>query len=148
MIVDEDIYLEHFDYNVTIDQEVEEFLEHFGVMGMKWGVRRDRRANRFRKVGFGLGNKSEKLRSYAYLGPVDLIRGRGYKGGAARRGERLINSNQRIKAGKAKTRDVLTFLASTKYQDMFPTSKNQPIQKQLLELRLLHMLSFKLVHLI
>jgi hypothetical protein len=106
------------------DQDVDNFLEHFGVMGMKWGIRRDRRANRYRKVGFGLGNKSEKLRSYASLGPVDLIRGRGYKGGAARRGERLLNSNQRIKAGKTKARDVLTFVASTKYQDMFPTSKS------------------------
>ncbi len=41
MIIDEDIYLEHFDSNGTMSQEVEVFLEHFGVKGMRWGVRNE-----------------------------------------------------------------------------------------------------------
>jgi hypothetical protein len=44
MIVDEDIYLEHFDDGTMIDQEVNEFLEHYGVLGMKWGVRNDKQS--------------------------------------------------------------------------------------------------------
>ncbi len=39
MIIDEDVYLEHFN-TTTIDQEVDAFLEHFGVKGMQWGVRK------------------------------------------------------------------------------------------------------------
>ncbi len=38
MIIDEAVYLEHFN-DTTIDQEVDAFLEHFGVKGMQWGVR-------------------------------------------------------------------------------------------------------------
>ncbi|MBA2727662.1 MAG: hypothetical protein H0U49_05765 [Parachlamydiaceae bacterium] len=40
MVIDEDVYLEHFNYT-TIDQEVDVFLEHFGVKGMQWGVRKN-----------------------------------------------------------------------------------------------------------
>jgi hypothetical protein len=46
MFIDEDIYLEHSDNNVIIDQDVDDFLEHYGVKGMKWGVRNERRAIR------------------------------------------------------------------------------------------------------
>jgi hypothetical protein len=35
MIVDED-------NETTIDQAVEDFLEHYGVQGMKWGIRKDK----------------------------------------------------------------------------------------------------------
>ncbi len=40
MIIDEDIYLEHYDNEemTTTDEEVDAFLEHFGVKGMRWGV--------------------------------------------------------------------------------------------------------------
>jgi hypothetical protein len=123
MIIDEDIYLEHSDNNRTIDQEVDVFLEHFGVLGMKWGVRRERRANRFAKVGRGAGNKSEKLRSYTDLGPIDFVKGRGLRGGAARKGYRLKNANKNIKAGKATVRNILTYGVNTRHQDIFPTSK-------------------------
>ncbi len=43
MIIDEDIYLEQD--KRTTNQEVEVFLEHFGVKGMRWGVITERRAN-------------------------------------------------------------------------------------------------------
>ncbi len=41
MIIDEDIYLEHFNNEATINLEVDAFLEHYGVKGMKWGIRND-----------------------------------------------------------------------------------------------------------
>ncbi len=39
MIIDEDFYLEHADNKKITVQEVDEFLEHWGVKGMKWGIR-------------------------------------------------------------------------------------------------------------
>ncbi len=36
MIVDEEVYL-----NITVDDFVDDFLAHFGVKGMKWGIRND-----------------------------------------------------------------------------------------------------------
>ena len=46
-------------------QEDIDFLEHFGVKGMQWGVRRDRRAAALVKVGSGQGTTSQKVRALA-----------------------------------------------------------------------------------
>ncbi len=91
---------------------------------MMWGVRRNRRANRFLKVGTGKGNNSEKLRSYTDLGPIDLVKGRGFKGGALRKGVRITNANKNIKNGEFKARSILTYAANTRQQDLLPTSKS------------------------
>ena len=39
MQIDEDIYLERVNTKRKTDQEVDAFLEHFGVKGMRWGIR-------------------------------------------------------------------------------------------------------------
>ncbi len=49
MVIDENIYLEHLDDESSTDQEVVDFLEHFGVKGMRWGVLKDNRRNRAKK---------------------------------------------------------------------------------------------------
>lgn len=46
MLLDKHVYLEHFDDETTTDQEVAYFLEHFGVKGMKWGIRNDKHGSR------------------------------------------------------------------------------------------------------
>ncbi len=61
MIIDEDIYLEHA--NETTDQEVDNFLKHFGMKGMRWGVRNQKRNasdtssrnRKLKKVAIGAG---------------------------------------------------------------------------------------------
>lgn len=106
---------------MIIDEEV--FLEHYGVKGMQWGVRRNRRANSLVKVGAGKGGKSEKVRAALTVGPIDLIKGRGLKGGAGRKGMRQLQRNARVKAGEASVSDKLKYYGGSKYQDIFPTGK-------------------------
>ena len=102
----------------------EYFLEHFGVAGMKWGVRRNRRANTLAKVGRGEGTKGEKLRAYSQLSPLDIAKGRGLRGGARVRGNRQLQRNARVKAGEGSVRDKLAFVGGSRYQDIFPTGKS------------------------
>jgi hypothetical protein len=116
-------YLEH---QGATDDEIDEFLEHFGVKGMKWGVRRDNRANNFKKVGkTNNATTSAKLRAYTHLGPIDFIKGGGLKGGAARKGDRLLDRNKRIRNGEAGAMDMLKYWGGTKYQDIIPTKKSR-----------------------
>lgn len=108
---------------MTIDQEVEDILEHFGVRGQKWGVRRERRANLLVKVGEGKATRIEKIRAGATTSALDLYRGKGFKGGAAIRGARTISRNARVKSGESSVRDKLVYYGGTKYQDVVPTKK-------------------------
>ena len=76
---------------MTTDIEVGEFLEHFGVKGMKWGVRNSERTAR---VASGNGSTGDKVRKVAGSSAVDLIRGKGVQGAAkiqVARGERKAN---------------------------------------------------------
>lgn len=106
-----------------IDIQVEDFLEHHGIMGQKWGIRRDRRANRIANVGRGKSTVSEKIRTYGRLGPIDFVKGHGLRGGARRKGKRLLNANQKMRDGEATVRNFATWIWSTKQQDILPTSK-------------------------
>ncbi len=58
MIIDEDIYLGHYDNEemITTDEEVDAFLEHYGVKGMRWGVTRDNLRSNF-------NDRQERIRS-------------------------------------------------------------------------------------
>ncbi len=105
-------------------QEDIDFLTHAGVKGMKWGVRRQRRANTHVNVGKGKGTKSERLRSAATVSPLDLARGKGFKGAARIRGKRQTERNARVAAGEASVKDKIAFYGGSRYQDMFPTGKS------------------------
>ncbi len=72
MIIDEKGYLEHV--NETIDQEVEDFLEHFGVKGMRWGLRREaNKSNIARLQSKGLTKRQAK-NTNRYQNRVDAQR--------------------------------------------------------------------------
>ena len=107
---------------MIITEEV--YLEHFGVKGMKWGVRRDRRAQTHAKVGRGEGTRGERLRSAVQIGPKDFIKGRGLQGAARIKGARQLERNARVRSGQGSVRDKLAYVGGTRYQDMFPTGKS------------------------
>ena len=116
---------------VKIDEQTDAFLEHYGVRGMQWGVRRTRRtqrlaraaaadssaASRARAVGIG-GLGVVRLRGR--VGPIDLVKGGGIRGGAARKVDRVLAREQRIKTGKATTSDILMRVGSTRVTDIVP----------------------------
>lgn len=101
-----------------------DWLEHHGVKGQKWGVRRQRRANLLNKVGAGKGTPTEKLRAAAQVSVLDVARGRGFKGAARVRGARQTARNDRIKKGEGTVRDGLAYYGGTRFQDILPTGKS------------------------
>jgi hypothetical protein len=119
MIISEEAYLE----NDMI--EISDFLDHHGVKGQKWGIRNKRRTQNYIDVGRGKATTSQKLRAAYNTGPIDLIKGRGFKGGAARKGAREKRASDNIANGKASARNILTRAAAIRSQDLIPTSKSR-----------------------
>lgn len=118
MIVSEEVYLDHY-FN-----DASNFMEHHGIRGQKWGIRNKRRTQNYVEVGKGKARPSQYARAAWNLGPIDLVKGRGIKGGAARKGTRQRTASENIAKGEASVRNILTRVASWRQQDLFPTSKS------------------------
>jgi hypothetical protein len=111
---------------MIIDEDV--YLAHHGVKGMKWGVRRQRRIDRISRAGQPGSTKASRARtllSTTPTGPVDLVKGRGLRGGAARKATRIQSRTDRLAAGEGRVRDVLMHIGGTRLSDILPVkSKN------------------------
>ncbi|AOZ64875.1 hypothetical protein SEA_FRODOSWAGGINS_9 [Streptomyces phage FrodoSwaggins] len=90
-----------------------EELKHYGVKGMKWGVRKARtgdlnlRASRLERVADGTATKMEKFATAMNSTAANLVRSGGLKKEAARRAKNLRGQEERLATGKAKTSDIL-----------------------------------------
>lgn len=109
-----------------MNDDVEDFLlylEHAGVKGMKWGVRRERRRQTYVrgavKVKEG-GSRAAKVRTAVKLGPVDFIRGRGIVGGAKRKSARWGKQLERFDKGEATKTDLLKRYGLVHVTDLVP----------------------------
>lgn len=95
--------------------EVEDFLEHFGVKGMKWGKRNQKRLARANRVGKGTASKADK----AIFGLTDtssssIRRNKGLQGAGKMRAKELGRRKARINAGKAGVRDYIALKGGDK----------------------------------
>lgn len=96
-----------------------EFLEHHGVKGQRWGIRKaPQRLSRFdeqnigrlsraTRVAKGTGSVGDKTKTLGRQSLVSLIRGGGLKGAAANDVAQLTARRKRIKQGKATVIDIL-----------------------------------------
>ncbi len=88
--------------------EVDDFLKHYGVKGMKWGTRRQKRLSRAQRVGSGKGSFGDKAK-FALLdsSTVSLARRGGLQGAAKARASELKGRKARIQKGKGNVRDFI-----------------------------------------
>lgn len=112
--------------NISHSDIEAKIIEHFGVLGMHWGSRRERRIQAIRRAGKKGGPVVSKIRSASHLGPIDFIRGRGITGGSRRKAERLAARATRIRKGKETTLDHLKNFATVHMSDLIPVqNKNR-----------------------
>lgn len=100
----------------------DEFVAHFGVKGMKWGVRKgyvqrqSQQAGREIRVGSGKGTSGEKLRVHGSSSVVGLAVGP--KRAALKRGKLRQAHANRIKNGEATAADILRLYGQVKLTDI------------------------------
>lgn len=103
------------------EAEVEDFLEHFGVKGMKWGKRNQKRLARANRVGKGTASKADKaIFGLTDTSAVSIAKNKGLQGAGKMRAKELGRRKARINAGKAGVRDYIALKGGDK---MYITGK-------------------------
>jgi len=93
-----------------------EYIEHYGVLGMKWGVRRENRLKRAKRVASGEAGTLAKTKfALTDTSTSSIIRNKGVKGAAASRARELEARKQRIQEGEAKVSDLLALHGGDKF---------------------------------
>lgn len=99
-------------------------LAHYGVRGMKWGIRKRYVANKTKgtqildRVASGKGSVLDKALVGATATPYGLIKNKGFRGEAAARSKELKAHIHRIETGKATVRDKLALYGDTRLTDL------------------------------
>ena len=113
------------------DAEINEFLEHHGVKGQKWGVRNIRKRHRakvlkrqqgnvdiLRRVASGKGSKLDKLAVDLSTPTYRLALNGGSVGAAKITLDKLEMNQKRIKAGEAKTLAFMAKLGGVRVREL------------------------------
>ena len=105
-----------------VNPPLEEALEHFGVRGMKWGIRKQPiiKGGFRRSVAESLRDKNLKKQRRQTQGVLRFVPGRNV---VSRFNQKNIAATQkRVENGQTKARDILRILRTTMYFDLFITS--------------------------
>lgn len=108
-VLDDQGFILRYVFDKPLEQSdiVGEFLAHYGVKGMKWGVRRQRRVERARRVANRQGSLRDKASTAYNVRTTDLLARRSFSGAADRYATREENREARFQAGEATARDIL-----------------------------------------
>jgi t-SNARE complex subunit (syntaxin) len=88
--------------------EVDEFIEHYGKKGMKWGQRNQKRLERANRVAGGTASKKEAAAFFLTdTSRYSVRKNKGIKGAAASRARELQGRKDRILKGEATVKDIL-----------------------------------------
>lgn len=99
-------------------------LAHYGTKGMRWGVRKaytdrlGKGVSNLDKVASGKAGILRKTGTALGSSTTDLIRGRGVKGAAALRRDRLQNHIDRVNRGEQTAGDILRRVGFTSTTDL------------------------------
>lgn len=114
---------------MIVDED--EFLEHYGKKGMKWGVRKSRgildsnqakrqkQADRLKRVGNKNSNLRDKGVAALTTGTHHVVLAGGARKGAARKGQKLQEHIDRVEKGEVKVKDILRIAGSTSYRTVY-----------------------------
>ena len=93
---------------MTTFEETDDFLAHYGVKGMRWGVRRENRIQSLERIGAGTASRREVLR-YATTEATGagMRRGGGLAGSAANKAANMRAVDARRARGEGTVGDFL-----------------------------------------
>lgn len=95
------------------DNEVDDFLEHFGVKGMRWGTRRQKREARISRVASGKGSGRDVARfALTDVSTLSVLRRGGVQGAAAARLSQVQRHRETIESGQATVGSALRMYGS------------------------------------
>jgi len=114
-----------------LNQTPEEFLAHFGVRGMKWGVRKkynerqQKIVNRDKRVAEGKGSTLDKVKAIGGSSVAELVANRGLKNTAKKHAEKRQDHLDRINNGEAKTRDLVRLYAGVSAVELLNAGRDK-----------------------
>ena len=83
-------------------------LMHHGVKGMKWGVHKQRKLERYNRIANGEGTARDHLHLARTVSPLEIALNKGsIKNLAANRAKLLQAQKDRVESGNATSRDKL-----------------------------------------
>lgn len=103
---------------MTNNDNTDAFLAHFGVKGMKWGVRREKHLNSIKRTAEGYGSFKDKFVAVNSVSAIDLVRGKGFQGALRMKISELEDRKARTAEGKRIAGDLLSDLGLVGYANL------------------------------